>query len=84
MYLFVGTDFNFVAFRREGGGRGLGERHEVNALHVAINVFKLGVAEQRVEVAAGSEEQVFAVVAEGGQVGGVPAVGDLEAFFFVE
>ena len=65
----------FIAARSERILGILGKSHEIHTLQVAIHIVKIRLIEDRLEVAARSHHQVFAVIAEGRVISGIPVVG---------
>src|SRR5207248_4994596 len=55
--------------------------HQIDALHVAINVGELFVTERRFEIARRAQKQIFAVIAENWFARAIPIVRDRGLLF---
>ena len=60
------------------------QRNEINALHVAIDVREFLITKSWFEIARGSEQQIFSVIAEDRFARPVPAVGNRGLLFVRE
>ena len=67
---------DFIAFRRERVCGFFRQRYEINALHVAIDIREFLIAKSWFEIARGSEQQIFSVIAEDRFARTVPTIGD--------
>src|SRR5262245_43395428 len=66
---------HFIALRRERVGSVFRQRNEINALQVAINIREFLIAKSWFEIARGSKQQIFSIVAEDRFPRAVPTVG---------
>ncbi len=74
LLLFLGLPY-FVAPRSKGILRILGQRHQINARHVAIDLGEILLAEDRLKVAARGQEEIFSVIAKRRIGRRIPVVG---------
>src|SRR4030095_5865228 len=66
---------DFIALWRERVRSVFRQRNEINALHVAIDIREFLIAKSWFEIARGSEQQIFSVIAKDWFARAVPAVG---------
>ena len=74
----------FITFWSERVLRFLGERDQIHALHVAIDIRELFIAKRRFEIAGRAKEQIFSIVTEDRFAGTVPVVGHCGLLFVRE
>src|SRR5256886_1887628 len=65
---------NFVTPRTKWGLRIFGQSDEVDALHIHVNVLKFVLGKGRFKITAGSEKQIFAIIAKGDISRAVPLI----------